>query len=101
VEIGNEDWLAGRPAGWESYKQYRFKAFLDAINKKYPEMKVLASGSVYKNMTIPAPAGGDHHDYLMPDEFVKNFNFFDQLTAQNQTLLGMLITLCNGYESYL
>jgi alpha-L-arabinofuranosidase len=24
VEIGNEDWLAGYPGGWDSYRNYRF-----------------------------------------------------------------------------
>ena len=90
VEVGNEDWLAGAPEGWESYKQYRFTAFLDAIAAKYPDIFVLASGSVFDNMTIPAPAGGDYHDYQTPDGFVEQFDQFDQLTIHNQTLLGKL-----------
>ena len=88
VEVGNEDWLAGRPSGWESYKQYRFKAFLDAINSRYPAIKVLSSGSVFDNYTIPAPAGGDYHNYQTPDGFVKGFGFFDQLRKDQQTLIG-------------
>lgn len=35
VEIGNEDWLAGAPKGWETYKDYRFPMFLNAINKAW------------------------------------------------------------------
>ncbi|GAW27044.1 putative alpha-n-arabinofuranosidase a protein [Rosellinia necatrix] len=35
VEIGNEDWLAGAPAGWNTYKEYRFPLFLEAINKAW------------------------------------------------------------------
>ena len=90
VEVGNEDWLAGRPASWDAYKNYRFKAFLDAINKKYPAIKVISSGSVFNNYTIPYPGAGDHHNYDFPDGFVDKFNQFDQLTRDNQTLLGKL-----------
>ena len=90
VEVGNEDWLAGRPAGWEAYKNYRFRAFLDAINKKYPAITVISSGSVFNNYTIPYPGAGDHHNYDFPDGFVDKFNQFDQLTRDNQTLLGKL-----------
>jgi len=39
VEIGNEDWLAGAPAGWESYKEYRFPMFLEAIKKAWYVMR--------------------------------------------------------------
>lgn len=35
VEIGNEDWLAGAPEGWETYKGYRFPMFLKAINQAW------------------------------------------------------------------
>jgi alpha-N-arabinofuranosidase len=63
VEIGNEDWLAGAPAGYDSYKAYRFQMFLDAFNKKYPKIQVIASPSVFDGMVIPAPAAGDFHSY--------------------------------------
>ena len=92
VEVGNEDWLAGRPAGWESYKNYRFPAFLNAINKKYPDIKVISSGAIFNNYTIPYPAAGDYHPYLTPNELVDKFNQFDPLTRQNQTLLGKSYT---------
>jgi alpha-N-arabinofuranosidase len=88
VEIGNEDWLAGRPTAYDSYKEYRFKMFLDAFNKKYPEIQVIASPSVFDGMTIPAPGAGDSHSYLTPDGFVSNFGMFDQLTKGNLTLIG-------------
>lgn len=89
VEIGNEDWLAGRPAGFDSYKEYRFQAFLDAFTKKHPDIQIIASPSVFDNMTIPAPAAGDVHPYWTPDEFAgKGFGYFDQLTKNNLTLIG-------------
>ncbi|KAL2126830.1 hypothetical protein VTI74DRAFT_171 [Chaetomium olivicolor] len=88
VEIGNEDWLAGRPTAYDSYKKYRFQMFLDAFNKKYPNIQVIASPSVFDDMVIPAPAAGDSHSYLTPDGFVKAFGMFDQLTKGNLTLIG-------------
>ncbi|KAM7196342.1 alpha-L-arabinofuranosidase 2 [Rhypophila sp. PSN 637] len=89
VEIGNEDWLAGRPAGFDSYKEYRFPAFLKAFTEKYPEIQVIASPSIFDDMVIPAPAAGDTHPYWTPDQFIKEgFNRFDQLTKQNLTLIG-------------
>ncbi|CAH0040638.1 unnamed protein product [Clonostachys solani] len=59
VEIGNEDWLAGYPAGWDSYQEYRFPLFLKAINEAYPDIVVIASGSThdgYKNLPLEALA---------------------------------------------
>ncbi len=90
VEIGNEDWLAGAPASWTSYRRYRFKAFLDAIVAKYPNMTVISSGSVFDNFTIPQPGAGDYHIYAEPDTFVSRFGFLDHLTTKDQTLIGML-----------
>lgn len=88
VEIGNEDWLAGRPAGFDSYKEYRFQMFLDAFTKKYPDIQIIASPSVFDGMVIPAPAAGDSHSYLTPDKFIQSFGMFDQLTKGNLTLIG-------------
>lgn len=78
VEIGNEDWLAGAPEGWESYKDYRFPMFLKAINEAYPDIEVIASGSVQaNNYTIPAPGAGDYHTYTTPNALVDEFDYFD------------------------
>lgn len=93
VEVGNEDWLAGYPGGWDSYKAYRFQMFFDAITAAYPEIQVIASGAT----SDPAPEGettgpnltegldftktpgaiGDYHPYREPDELVFEFNRFD------------------------
>ncbi|KAK3385211.1 glycoside hydrolase superfamily [Podospora didyma] len=88
VEIGNEDWLAGRPTAYDTYKQYRFQAFLTAFNDKYPNIQVIASPSVFDGMVIPAPGAGDYHPYLTPDKFVAAFDKFDNLSKQNLTLIG-------------
>lgn len=89
VEIGNEDWLAGRPTAFDTYKEYRLPMFLEAFNKKYPDIKVISSSSIFDNITIPAPAAGDYHSYVEPDTFVKDFAMFDQLTKDNLTILGL------------
>jgi alpha-N-arabinofuranosidase len=88
VEIGNEDWLAGRPAGFESYKAYRLPMFIEAFTAKYPDIQLIASSSVFDNLTIPAPAGGDYHSYVEPDTFVEAFGMFDQLKPSDLTLVG-------------
>lgn len=93
VEIGNEDWLAGYPGGWDSYKEYRFKMFYDAISEVYPDMQVIGSAASsdpagidpvtleLKNATdtIKYPEGviGDYHPYREPDELVEEFDRFD------------------------
>ncbi|KAJ4377464.1 hypothetical protein N0V83_000289 [Neocucurbitaria cava] len=91
VEVGNEDWLAGYPGGWESYKEYRFPMFFEAISAAYPHIQVIASAA----SSDPAPAGattgpntvdgldfpegviGDYHPYREPDDLVEEFNRFD------------------------
>jgi alpha-N-arabinofuranosidase len=78
VEVGNEDWLAGGTAGWESYKAYRFPMFLKAINARYPNIEVISSGSVFDGYDIPAPGNGDYHIYGTPDAMVDQFDLFDQ-----------------------
>lgn len=81
VEVGNEDWLAGAPEGWDTYKQYRFPMFLDAINKAYPDIQVISSGSTYNGYDIPSPGAGDYHLYAVPDTLVEEFNRFDNITT--------------------
>ncbi|KAF7538512.1 hypothetical protein G7054_g2915 [Neopestalotiopsis clavispora] len=80
VEVGNEDWLAGAPEGWETYKEYRFPMFLQAINNAYPDIQVISSGSVLDGYDIPAPADGDYHIYGTPDDMVDQFDLFDNIT---------------------
>lgn len=74
VEVGNEDWLAGAPESWETYKEYRLPMFMEAILEKYPDMNIISSGSTYDDpegfWEIPEPAIGDYHPYREPDEFL-------------------------------
>lgn len=95
VEVGNEDWLAGFPGGWYSYKAYRLPLFYEAITKAYPDIQVISSSA----SSDPAPEGettgpnpnvterlnfnntpgviGDYHPYREPDELVIEFDRFD------------------------
>lgn len=93
VEIGNEDWLAGAPAGYDSFKAYRLPLLIKAFTEKYPDIKLISSSSVFDNITIPAPAAGDFHAYLTPDGNVASFSQFDHLTKDNLTLIGEYATV--------
>jgi alpha-N-arabinofuranosidase len=89
VEIGNEDWLAGRPTAYDAYKEYRLPAFVKAFGEKHPDIQLIASPSMFDGMVIPAPLAGDWHPYLTPDSMVNNFNRLDNISKQNLTLIGM------------
>ena len=45
VEVGNEDWVAGYPTGYDTYRDYRFPRFNEAIKAAYPNITVLYSGA--------------------------------------------------------
>ncbi|KAI1357667.1 alpha-N-arabinofuranosidase A [Xylaria arbuscula] len=96
VEVGNEDWLAGAPEGWDTYMEYRFPLFLEAINKAYPDIQVISSGSVYDGYEdIPSPGAGDYHLYTTPDTWVSEFGKFDNVTTPH--VIGeMASTFPNG-----
>lgn len=80
VEIGNEDWLAGGAGGWETYKDYRFPMFLEAIGARYPDIQVIASGAGFPgDWDIPTPGAGDHHMYSTPDGLLGEFDRFDNI----------------------
>jgi alpha-N-arabinofuranosidase len=90
VEVGNEDWLAGFPGGWDSYKEYRFPMFYEAISKAYPDIQVISSAAtsdpsepgktgpnLENGIKLPADVIGDYHPYREPDELVEEFDRFD------------------------
>ncbi|CAJ2500141.1 Uu.00g029940.m01.CDS01 [Anthostomella pinea] len=81
VEVGNEDWLAGAPESWTTFKAYRFPMFLEAINEAYPDIQVISSGSYYDGYDMPEPGAGDYHVYAEPDTLVSEFNKFDNITT--------------------
>ncbi|KAK4097015.1 glycoside hydrolase family 51 protein [Parathielavia hyrcaniae] len=78
VQVGNEDWLAGGEVGWQTYQDYRFPMFFEAIRVRYPHIHVLSSGSVFDGHNIPAPGLGDYHVYATPNSLVDQFDLFDQ-----------------------
>ena len=84
VEVGNEDNLGN---GGSSYEAYRFQAFKDAINEKYPDILVMASTAAY-HFANTEDAGQDYHDYSRPDYFVGQFNWFDNYTEGFRTMIG-------------
>ncbi|KAK5684519.1 hypothetical protein LTS10_004389 [Elasticomyces elasticus] len=86
VEIGNEDWLAGFPGGWDSYREYRFPLFHDAIKAAYPDIQIIASSAssdpspetaAELGLDFPEDTIGDYHPYREPDALVEEFNRFD------------------------
>lgn len=91
VEVGNEDWLAGFPGGWDSYRAYRFPLFYNALTKAYPDIQVISSSAtsdpagdgattgpnMSNGLVFPPDVLGDYHPYREPDELVEEFNRFD------------------------
>lgn len=87
VEVGNEDWLAGYPGGWESYKEYRLSMFYEAITEKYPHIQVISSAASSDRADEGETGGldfsktpgviGDYHPYRRPDELAEEFDRFD------------------------
>jgi alpha-N-arabinofuranosidase len=104
VEVGNEDWLAGGDLGWNSYANYRFPMFQKAINKAYPDIEVLYSGSNWDsssegNFHPPKnPAIGDYHPYREPDALVEEFDRFDNVTVRHIVGEVAAVHVNNGTE---
>ncbi|KAF8167586.1 glycoside hydrolase [Crassisporium funariophilum] len=71
IEIGNEDQF--QPA---SYSGYRWKAFVDAIGAKYPQMEFIAT-SLPSTALTPAYKKIDFHMYNSPAWFTTNAFMFD------------------------
>ncbi|KAF1918718.1 glycoside hydrolase superfamily [Ampelomyces quisqualis] len=82
VEIGNEDWLAGYPGGWDAYRNYRFPLFYEAIKAAYPDIQIISSSATTDPengipMDYPEDALGDYHPYREPNALVDEFDRFD------------------------
>ncbi|KAF8203955.1 glycoside hydrolase [Pholiota molesta] len=71
IEIGNEDQF--QP---DSYAGYRWKAFVDAIGAKYPQMECLAT-SLPSTALTPAYTKIDFHTYSSPSWFLNASFMFD------------------------
>ncbi|KKY23468.1 putative alpha-l-arabinofuranosidase a [Phaeomoniella chlamydospora] len=86
VEVGNEDDIVSTES-LETYQQYRWDAFYDAIHAAYPDIIVIAS-----TIEVTYPSGntsyGDYHLYTRPDDFVNNFDQFDNSSTVHKTLIG-------------
>ncbi|GAB7365341.1 hypothetical protein MBLNU230_g6421t1 [Neophaeotheca triangularis] len=87
VEVGNEDWLAGYPEGWDSYEEYRFPMFNEAITAAHPDITVIYSGATTDGFpnthTFPEDVVGDYHPYREPDGLYDEFNRFDNETLSH------------------
>ena len=83
IEIGNEDNLNG---GSDSYSAYRFSAFYDAIIAQYPDLIIIGSTIAYSPK--PGSAYGDYHEYTRPDDFVLQYDYFDNSSTVHKTFVG-------------
>lgn len=72
-----------------SYRAYRFQMFSSAITAAYPSMNIISSTN-YLSPFAPSPSiAGDFHEYTRPDDFVSQFNLFDQnYTWAAKTFIG-------------
>jgi alpha-N-arabinofuranosidase len=87
IEVGNEDNLSG---GLETYVDYRFEMFFNAIRSAYPNVTIIAS-TLNAGAAI-SDSAGDFHLYTRPDTFVKSFGQFDQRTSEHLVLVGEYAT---------
>lgn len=72
--------------GLDSYGEYRFPDFYNAITAAYPNITIIASTIALE--PFPGNASGDYHQYTRPDQFVQQFSMFDNYTSQHKTLVG-------------
>ncbi|KAH7409317.1 glycoside hydrolase superfamily [Cadophora sp. MPI-SDFR-AT-0126] len=95
IEIGNEDYLGG---GTASYNSYRFKAFYDRIRAKYPDIALISS-------IFPPPVPGpntwvDLHFYYNQDTFASLYDRFDNSNRSLPIIVGeyaCIFEFSNGY----
>ncbi|KAH6900844.1 arabinofuranosidase [Coprinopsis sp. MPI-PUGE-AT-0042] len=79
VEIGNEDFLAPR-----TYI-YRWRAFIEALEKEFPQLNFLATTLAWNPVLEPTPKYYDLHVYQTPTWFSDNAFYYDDF-ARNGTL---------------
>jgi alpha-N-arabinofuranosidase len=60
--------------------------FYNAIKALYPSMNVIASTVAVSPQV--GDAGGDYHQYTRPDQFVQQFNYFDNFSLSHKALIG-------------
>ncbi|KAH6900847.1 alpha-L-arabinofuranosidase A [Coprinopsis sp. MPI-PUGE-AT-0042] len=79
VEIGNEDFF-----GPETYI-YRWKAFIEALEKEFPQLNFLATTFAWNPILEPTPKYYDVHVYNTPTWFSDNAFYYDDFD-RNGTL---------------
>ncbi|KAA8916762.1 hypothetical protein TRICI_001060 [Trichomonascus ciferrii] len=76
VEIGNEDWFS-------KHYDHRFPAYKKAINKKYPELVIVASSEVGVVFPKDELVWWDQHIYSNPEWFIDHFDSYDNYPVNN------------------
>ncbi len=79
IEIGNEDFLGGS----ESYAQYRYPMFYNAIKAAYPEMRTIATIAVTDHPIDVL----DEHMYRSPEEITKRSALYDDYDKEGFKVL--------------
>ncbi|KAF8899438.1 glycoside hydrolase [Infundibulicybe gibba] len=97
IEIGNEDMF--QP---ESYAAYRWKAFVTAIEAKFPQMEILAT-TLPSTALTPAYKKIDFHMYSTPVAFEAGAFMFDDYPRNGtqfllENMLVRLIVLRNSRD---
>lgn len=84
LEIGNEDDFA-----CSTYAE-RFTAFYDAISSAYPDLQLVASATGFNCLPDPFPENVwiDYHEYNIPENYVANFNQWDNVARTNKYIIG-------------
>lgn len=85
VEIGNEDYLNG---GTASYNSYRFINFFDAIRAEYPDLNLISTINPNPSGETGISGWIDLHIYDGADAFVSLFGTFDQASRDYPVFVG-------------
>ncbi|KAH8703439.1 glycoside hydrolase family 51 protein [Talaromyces proteolyticus] len=86
VEIGNEDFFDSS----NSYINYRFSMFSDAIKAAYPDMIIISSiwSGYFTDPVLPNGTVQDLHDYFSASDMVSKFNGYDNADRNYPVLVG-------------
>lgn len=84
LEIGNEDDFA-----CSTYAE-RFTAFYNAIQSTYPNLQLVASATGSACLPDPFPENVwiDYHEYNVPENYIANFNQWDNVSRRNKYIIG-------------
>lgn len=79
VEVGNEDFIGTAPTTYT----YRWPAFVNALQKQFPDLSFMATTQVTGPVLTPKPAEYDVHVYQTPKWFSDNAFFYDDFERNN------------------